>query len=277
MTSQPKATNRVDELLDELLADDHSPEAVLGKNGLLKQLSKRLVERALAGELSHHLAASESRIDQPSNSRNGHSKKTIQSEQGPLALQIPRDRDGSFEPMLVPKHQRRIAGLDEKILSLYARGMSTRDISAQLEDLYGGAKVSAELISGVIETVSEDVRVWQSSPLSEVYPIVYLDALYVNIKVSGRVSKRAVYVVLGIHPEGHKQLMGLWVGEAETEGAKFWLKVLTDLKNRGLRDILIACCDGLKGFPQAIEAVYPKAQVQLCIVHLMRNCMKYVP
>lgn len=277
MTSQPKATNRVDELLDELLADDHSPEAVLGKNGLLKQLSKRLVERALAGELSHHLAASKSNLDQPSNSRNGHSKKTIQSEQGPLALQIPRDRDGSFEPVLVPKHQRRIAGLDEKILSLYARGMSTRDISAQLEELYGGVKVSAELISGVIETVSEDVRVWQSSPLSEVYPIVYLDALYVNIKVSGRVSKPAVYVVLGIHPEGHKQLMGLWVGEAETEGAKFWLKVLTDLKNRGLRDILIACCDGLKGFPQAIEAVYPKAQVQLCIVHLMRNCMKYVP
>ena len=236
-----------------------------------------MVERALAGELSHHLATSESSIDKPSNSRNGHSKKTIQSEQGPLALQIPRDRDGSFEPVLVPKHQRRIAGLDEKILSLYARGMSTRDISAQLQELYGGAKISAELISGVIETVSEDVRVWQSSPLSEVYPIVYLDALYVNIKVSGRVSKRAVYVVLGIHPEGHKQLMGLWVGEAETEGAKFWLKVLTDLKNRGLRDILIACCDGLKGFPQAIEAVYPSAQVQLCIVHLMRNCMKYVP
>ena len=277
MTHKPKTTNRVDELLDELLADDHSPEAVLGENGLLKQLSKRLVERALAGELSHHLATSASILDKPSNSRNGHSKKTIQSEQGPLALQIPRDRDGSFEPVLVPKHQRRIAGLDEKILSLYARGMSTRDISAQLEELYGGAKVSAELISGVIETVSEDVRVWQSSPLSEVYPIVYLDALYVNIKVSGRVSKRAVYVVLGIHPEGHKELMGLWVGEAETEGAKFWLKVLTDLKNRGLRDILIACCDGLKGFPQAIEAVYPKAQVQLCIVHLMRNCMKYVP
>lgn len=277
MTNKAKATNRVDELLDELLADDHSPEAVLGENGLLKQLSKRLVERALAGELSHHLDQSAASTDKVSNSRNGHTKKTIQSEQGPLALQIPRDRNGSFEPVLVPKHQRRIAGLDEKILSLYARGMSTRDISAQLEELYGGAKVSAELISGVIETVSEDVRVWQSSPLSEVYPIVYLDALYVNIKVSGRVSKRAVYVVLGIHPEGHKQLMGLWVGEAETEGAKFWLKVLTDLKNRGLRDILIACCDGLKGFPQAIEAVYPKAQVQLCIVHLMRNCMKYVP
>ena len=277
MTSKPKAKNRVDELLDELLAEDYSPEAVLGENGLLKQLSKRLVERALAGELSHHIDSSNADPDSPKNSRNGHSKKTIQSERGPLDLQVPRDRNGSFEPVLVPKHQRRIAGLDEKILSLYARGMSTRDISAQLSELYGGAKVSAELISSVIETVSEDVKAWQSSPLSEVYPIVYLDALYVNIKVSGRVSKRAVYVVLGIHPEGHKQLMGLWVGEAETEGAKFWLKVLTDLKHRGLKDILIACCDGLKGFPQAIEAVYPHTQVQLCIVHLMRNCMKYVP
>jgi len=277
MTSQPKAKNRVDELLDELLADDHSPEAVLGQHGLLKQLSKRLVERALAGELSHHLATAEEGEAEASNSRNGHSKKTIQSEQGPLELAVPRDRNGSFEPVLVAKHQRRIAGLDEKILSLYARGMSTRDISAQLEELYGGAKISAARISEVIESVSEEVKAWQSHPLDEVYPIVYLDALYVNIKVSGRVSKRAVYVVLGIHPEGHKQLLGLWIGEAETEGAKFWLKVLTDLKNRGLKDILIACCDGLKGFPQAIEAVYPQTQVQLCIVHLMRNCMKYVP
>ena len=277
MTGKPKAKNRVDELLDELLADDHSPEAVLGQHGLLKQLSKRLVERALAGELSHHLATAKDSEKEASNSRNGHSKKTIQSEQGPLALAVPRDRNGSFEPVLVAKHQRRIAGLDEKILSLYARGMSTRDISAQLEELYGGAKISAARISEVIESVSEEVKAWQSHPLDEVYPIVYFDALYVNIKVSGRVSKRAVYVVLGIHPEGHKQLLGLWIGEAETEGAKFWLKVLTDLKNRGLKDILIACCDGLKGFPQAIEAVYPQTQVQLCIVHLMRNCMKYVP
>jgi len=277
MTGKPKAKNRVDELLDELLADDHSPEAVLGQHGLLKQLSKRLVERALAGELSHHLATAKDSEKEASNSRNGHSKKTIQSEQGPLALAVPRDGNGSFEPVLVAKHQHRIAGLDEKILSLYARGMSTRDISAQLEELYGGAKISAARISEVIESVSEEVKAWQSHPLDEVYPIVYLDALYVNIKVSGRVSKRAVYVVLGIHPEGHKQLLGLWIGEAETEGAKFWLKVLTDLKNRGLKDILIACCDGLKGFPQAIEAVYPQTQVQLCIVHLMRNCMKYVP
>ena len=187
------------------------------------------------------------------------------------------DRNSSFEPILVPKHQRRLAGLDEKILALYARGMSTRDISAQLKDLYGGATISASVISEVIDTVSDDVKAWQARPLDEIYPIVYLDALYVNIKVSGRVSKRAVYVVLGIDRESEKQLLGLWIGEAETEGAKFWLKVLTDLKNRGLTDILIACCDGLKGFPNAIEAVYPKTQVQLCIVHLMRNCMKYVP
>ncbi len=155
--------------------------------------------------------------------------------------------------------------------------MSPRDISAQLKELYGGATISASVISAVIDTVSEDVKAWQVRPLDEIYPIVYLDALYVNIKVSGRVSKRAVYVVLGIDREGEKQLLGLWIGEAETEGAKFWLKVLTDLKNRGLKDILIACCDGLKGFPQAIEAVYPHTQVQLCIVHLMRNCMRYVP
>ena len=193
-----------------------------------------------------------------------------------MELSIPRDRQGEFEPVLVPKHQRRLAGLDEKILAMYARGMTVRDISAQLEELYG-AKVSAALISEVTDEVLEEVKAWQTRPLEELYPIVYLDALYVNIKVSGRVSKRAVYVVLGLNREGHKELLGLWVGEVEAEGAKFWLKVLTDLKNRGLQDILIACCDGLAGFPQAIEAVYPHTQVQLCIVHLMRNCLRYVP
>lgn len=277
MPRKKKEPNRVDDLLDELLEDCHSPEDILGETGLMKQLKKRLIERALAGELTYHLKREASDKDTSPNSHNGSSKKTVQSDDGELELSIPRDRNSSFAPMLVPKHQRRIAGLDEKILALYARGNSTRDISAQLEELYGGAKISAAVISEVIESVSEDVKAWQSRPLDEVYPIVYLDALYVNIKVSGRVSKRAVYVVLGIDREGDKQLLGLWVGEAESEGAKFWLKVLTDLKNRGLKDILIACCDGLKGFPQAIEAVYPLTQVQLCIVHLMRNCMKYVP
>ncbi|UJB72196.1 IS256 family transposase [Acaryochloris sp. 'Moss Beach'] len=277
MPRKKKEPNRVDDLLDELLEDCHSPEDILGETGLMKQLKKRLIERALAGELTHHLKREASDKDTSPNSHNGSSKKTVQSDDGELELSIPRDRNSSFAPMLVPKHQRRIAGLDEKILALYARGNSTRDISAQLEELYGGAKISAAVISEVIESVSEDVKAWQSRPLDEVYPIVYLDALYVNIKVSGRVSKRAVYVVLGIDREGDKQLLGLWVGEAESEGTKFWLKVLTDLKNRGLKDMLNACCDGLKGFPQAIEAVYPLTQVQLCIVHLMRNCMKYVP
>ena len=277
MARRKKEPNRVDELLDDLLEDCHSPEDILGEGGLMQQLKKRLVERALAGELSGHLKSEAADADAAPNSRNGSSKKTVTSEDGELELFIPRDRNGSFEPILVPKHQRRLAGLDEKILALYARGNSTRDISAQLEELYGGAKISAAVISEVIDSVSEDVKAWQARPLEEVYPIVYLDALYVNIKVSGRVSKRAVYVVLAIDTDGNKQLLGLWVGEAETEGAKFWLKVLTDLKNRGMKDMLIACCDGLKGFPQAIEAVYPHTQVQLCIVHLMRNCMKYVP
>lgn len=277
MARKKKEPNRVDELLDELLEDCESPEDILGESGLMKQIKKRLVERVLAGELNHHLKSEASDESAKPNSRNGSSKKTIQSEDGALELSIPRDRNGSFEPILVPKHQRRIAGLDDKILALYSRGNSTRDISEQLTELYGGAQVSSSVISEVIESVSADVKAWQSRPLDEVYPIVYLDALYVNIKVSGRVSKRAVYVVLGIDREGDKQLLGLWIGEAESEGAKFWLKVLTDLKNRGIKDILIACCDGLKGFPQAIEAVYPHTQVQLCIVHLMRNCMKYVP
>ena len=274
MTRKEQDPNRVDALLDELLEEHQSPEEILGESGLLKQLSKRLIERALAGELKAHLK--EQAEAGQNNSRNGHSKKTVQSNHGEMELSIPRDRQGSFEPVLVPKHQRRIAELDEKILALYAQGMSTRDISAQLEELYG-AKVSASLISEVTDSVLEEVKAWQTRPLDEVYPIVYLDALYVNIKVSGRISKRAVYVALGIDREGEKHLLGLWIGEAEAEGAKFWLRVLTELKNRGLKDILIACCDGLTGFPDAIQAVYPQTQVQLCIVHLMRNCLKYVP
>jgi transposase-like protein len=281
MPRRKQEPNRVDDLLDDLLSDCQSPEDILGESGLLKQLTKRLVERALAGELNHHLKTEAlSSADEPEdkrrNSRNGYSAKTVQSEHGALELAIPRDRQSTFDPVLVPKHQRRLRGLDEKIVTLYARGLSTRDIALQLEELYG-AQVSASLISEVTDTVSEDVKAWQNRPLDELYPIVYLDALYVNIKVAGRVSKRAVYVVLGINRDGTKDVLGLWIGEAEAEGAKFWLKVLTDLKNRGLKDILIACCDGLKGFPQAIEAVYPQTQVQLCIVHLIRNCLRYVP
>ncbi len=202
MARQKKEPNRVDDLLDELLADDDSPEAVLGENGLLKQLRKRLVERALAGELNHHLKPGEdpAAVFVP-NSRNGSSKKTIQSEDGAIELSIPRDRNGSFDPVLLPKHQRRIAGLDEKIIALYARGMTTRDISAQLEELYG-AKISASLISEVTDSVSEDVKAWQARPLEEIYPIVYLDALYVNIKVSGRVQQAGCVCRPGHRPRG---------------------------------------------------------------------------
>ena len=283
MPRKKKETTRVDELLDELLEDNLSPEAILGETGLLKQLSQRLVERALAAELTHQLNTETAEDGEASpcasprrNSRNGYSKKTVHTEQGEMELAIPRDRNGEFEPVLVPKHQRRLAGLDEKILAMYARGTSTRDISAQLEELYG-VKISPALISEVTDAVSEEVKAWQNRPLDPLYPITYLDAIYVNIKVGGRVSKRAVYVVLGVNQEGNKELLGLWIGEAEAEGAKFWLKVLTDLKNRGLKDILIACCDGLKGFPQAIETAYPTTQVQLCIVHLIRNSLRYVP
>ena len=272
MARKKKEPNRADELIDEMLEGCSSPEDILGESGLIKQLTKRVVERALAGELTHHLNAP----SEANNSRNGSSKKTIQSDQGDLELSIPRDRKSSFEPVLVAKHQRRISGLDEKIIALYARGLSVSDISAQLEELYG-TQISASLISEVTDSVLDEVKAWQARPLDTLYPIVYLDALYVNIKVSGRVSKRAVYAALAIDRDGTKVLLGLWIGEAEAEGAKFWLKVLTDLKNRGLNDILIACFDGLNGFPKAIEAVYPHTQVQLCIVHLIRNCLRYVP
>jgi putative transposase len=282
MPRRLQPNTRLDALLDDLIGENPTPESILGENGLLKTLTKRLLERTLAGELTHHLKTEQlesSDTDpfqaQRRNSRNGHSVKTIQCEQGEIELAIPRDRAGTFEPVLVPKHQRHLSGLDEKIIALYARGNSTRDISAQLKELYG-VDISPGLISEVTDSVNEEVKAWQSRPLDEVYPVVYLDALYVNIKLSGRVCKQAVYVVLGINREGNKELLGLWIGEAEAEGAKFWLKVLTDLKNRGLKDILIACCDGLKGFPQAIEAVYPQTQVQLCIVHLIRNSLRYV-
>ena len=212
MSRRKKAPSKVDLLIDELLEDCHSPEDILGESGLLKQLSKRLIERSLAGELTHHLKNPPIEPNAiagspPNNSRNGHSKKTIQTQQGEMELSIPRDRNSSFEPVLVPKHERRLSGLDEKILALYARGSSTRDISAQLEELYG-AKISAALISEVTDAVTEDVRRWQSRPLELLYPILYLDALYVNIRISGRVSKHAVYVVLGINFEGNKELLG---------------------------------------------------------------------
>jgi len=274
---------RADELLDELLEDYQGPQAILGENGLLKHLSKRLVERALQAELSHHLhqeqlnEAPEAELQEPypkRNSRNGYSTKTVQGDLGQVEMQIPRDRQSTFEPVLLPKGQRRLAGLDQKVIALYARGLSTRDIQAQLQDLYG-VEISATLISQLTDVVVEEVRQWQARPLESVYPIVWLDALMVKVREGNRVCNKAVYLALGVNLEGNKELLGIWL--SPTEGAKFWLGLLTELKNRGVQDICIACVDGLTGFPEAIETVYPEAQVQLCIVHLVRNSLKYVP
>ncbi len=264
----------INEMLDELLKGK-KPDEILGKDGVLKELTKRLVERALEGEMTHHLGYEKHAADgrNGGNSRNGKSSKRVQGDSGELELAVPRDRDGSFEPELVKKGQRRLAGFDDKVLSLYARGMTTREIQGHLHELYG-VEVSPTLISRVTDTVLEDVRAWQGRPLEPVYPIVYLDAIHVKMRASGHVQSQAVYLALGINLEGQKELLGLWVGEAE--GAKFWLSVLTELKNRGVQDILIACVDGLKGFPEAIESIFPKTQIQLCIVHMIRNSLRYV-
>ncbi len=274
-----KPDDKVDVLLDELLEDYSSPEQILGEQGLLKQLTKRVVERALKAELSHHLTQEAATLKSSSNapvkrnSRNGYSPKTLITEEGQLPIEVPRDRQGSFEPMLVPKGERRLGRINDQVLALYARGMSTRDIQSQLEDIYG-VELSASLISDITDAVNDEVRQWQSRPLDRLYPIVYLDAIHVKVRSDGRVSSHAVYVVLGVTMEGYKEVLGLWI--SANEGAKFWLKVLTELKNRGLEDIYIACVDGLKGFPEAIQAVFPQTQVQLCIVHLIRNSLKYV-
>lgn len=266
---------RQDELLDELLQGCSNPQGILEKNGLVDQLTKRLVERVLSGEMTNHLGyvphAAEGRGS--GNSRNGNGKKRVQSSAGEFEIEVPRDRNGTFEPVLVPKRQRRIAGFDDKVLALYARGLSTRDIQAELEELYG-VEVSAGLISNVTEAVLDDVRAWQSRPLSAVYPIVYFDALFVKSRQEGPVQTKAVYLALGVDLNGEKELLGLWM--SESEGSKFWLTVFNDLKNRGVQDCFVACIDGLKGLPEAIEAVFPKTQVQLCIVHKLRNSLKYV-
>jgi len=279
LKNQRHSEPKVEQLLDELMEDYSSPEQILGEEGLIKQLSKRLIERALQAELTHHLQNTpEGESPSPSksgNSRNGYSAKTINTEQGAFDLQIPRDRFSEFEPIIVPKGQRRLAGLDDKILALYARGNSTRDIQAQLEELYG-IELSPTLISQVTDAIVEEVRQWQTRPVDALYPILFLDALYVKIRQEGRVKSRAVYVVLAINLDGHKEVLGLWIGPQEREGAKFWLKILTDLKNRGLQDVFIACVDGLTGFPEAIETLYPQTRVQLCIVHLIRNSLEYV-
>ena len=265
----------LDALVDQLLEGER-PEDILDEGGLVQELKKRLVERALEGEMTDHLGyekhASEGRDG--GNSRNGRTRKRVKTGDSEVDISVPRDRDGSFDPKLVPKGRRRLPGFDDKVIALYARGMTTREIQDGLKEIYG-VEVSPSLISAVTDSVLEDVKAWQSRPLDPVYPVVYLDAIHVKMRSAGHVQNTAVYVALAITMEGTKELLGLWVGEAE--GAKFWLSVLTELKNRGVQDILIASVDGLKGFPEAIESIYPKTQIQLCIVHMIRNSMRYVP
>ena len=261
-------------LAEGIVKEYKTKEALFGESGFVKELQKRLYEAALNGELTEHLGYDKhSKMPEQSNARNGYAYKTMKGEHGDVELQIPRDREGSFDPQLISKRQTRFDGFDDKIISLYARGMSTHDIQAQLKELYG-VEVSSSLISTVTDKVLDDVRAWQSRPLSRVYPIVYLDCIVVKVRQDKRIINKAVYLALGVDLEGQKELLGMWM--SQNEGAKFWLGVLTEMKNRGLDDIFIACVDGLTGFPEAIEAVYPQARVQLCIVHMVRNSLKYV-
>ena len=267
---------KLEAALDELLKGKGTEE-IVGPNGLLKQFTKALLERAMNAELSQHLGYEPGQGQREGrgsgNSRNGKSRKTVQGDFGPVEIAVPRDRNGSFAPRILPKHERRWTGFDDKILSMYARGMSTRDIEAHLREIYG-VEVSATLISQVTDAVLEDMREWQNRPLEPLYMIVYLDALVVKMRHEGRVDNRAVFVAIGVTEEGSKEVLGLWT--SASEGAKLWLQILTEIRNRGVADILVACVDGLKGFPEAIAAVYPRTEVQLCIVHMVRNSLAYV-
>ncbi|MCD6197933.1 MAG: IS256 family transposase [Deltaproteobacteria bacterium] len=263
------------DLLDELLKDYKNPEDLIGDSGILKQLTKALLERALEGEMTHHLGYEKHCPSgrNTGNSRNGKNMKKITTDHVPLEIKVPRDRISSFEPKIIPKHKKRFDGFDDKIISMYARGMTVREIQGHLEEIYG-VEVSPDLISTVTASVIDEVKTWQNRPLEPVYPVIFLDALRVKIRDNGHIYNKAVYVALGINMDGMKEVLGLWI--AKNEGAKFWLQVITELNNRGLKDIFIACVDGLKGFPDAIGSVFPNTQVQLCIVHMIRHSVKYV-
>jgi len=259
-----------DELLDQFLAGS-DPRAALADGGLLDGLKKALAERVLNAELDHHLDGGEP--DGRINGRNGYGGKTVLTGTGRLALQVPRDRLATFDPQLIAKYQRRFPGFDDKIVSMYARGMSTREIQGHLRELYG-IDISPDLVSAVTDAVLDEVAEWQNRPLEALYPLVFLDALRVKVRDEGTVRNKAVYVALGVRPDGTKDVLGLWI--EQTEGAKFWLRVMNELRDRGVLDILIAVVDGLKGFPEAIAAVFPKTQVQACVVHLIRNSLAFV-
>lgn len=263
-----------DELLDQLLSHlkGHDAESLLGQTGLVGQLKKQLMERMLAAELTQHLR-SEGEAGAGGNHRNGTSAKTVLAGEDSLALKVPRDRLSTFDPLLVAKHQRRLPKFDDRVISMYARGMTVREIRGHLLEIYG-VEVSPELISTITDEVIEEVSQWQGRPLEAMYPIVYFDALRLKIRDGGTVKNKAVYLALGIDQRGSKDVLGMWI--EESEGAKFWLRVFNELRNRGLQDILIAVVDGLRGFPDAIQAVFPQAQIQTCVVHLLRNSIDHV-
>lgn len=276
-----------DALLDELLSHYNEPNDLLGPDGLLADLKKRLINRILDSELTSYLGyqkhhspphnpsecSPECPSDPPPNARNGHSSKTLRSDDGKLTIKVPRDRQGDFQPTLIPKHQRQFDGFDQAIISLYSRGLSVREIQQHLLEIYK-VEVSSALITNATDAVIEEVKAWQNRSLEPVYPIVYFDAIVVKIRHEGKVTNRAIYLALAINLEGKKEVLGMW--SSENEGARFWLAVATELKNRGLNDIFICCVDGLSGFPQALEAVYPQCRVQRCIVHQLRNSLKFV-
>lgn len=261
------------EIIDELIRT--SGGSLIGPDGLVKELTKALVERMMTGELNHHLGYEKHEVVGygTGNSRNGTSLKTLKGEAGEMTIEVPRDRNGTFEPKLIGKHQTRFEGFDGKILSMYALGMTVRDIQSHLLDMYG-VEVSPGLISEVTDSVLEEVKAWQDRPLEALYPIVYLDALMVKMRHEGKVENRAVYTAIGVNTEGVKSVLGLWA--SASEGAKQWMAILTNLKNRGMKDAFIICTDGLKGFPEAIEAIFPSTLVQTCIVHMIRNSLSYV-
>ena len=266
-------TEKLNAAIDMLIESDADLSNVLGKEGLIKQLSKRILERALEAEMQNHLGYERYNRSDIENARNGSYQKNLITNNGQIELNVPRDRKGQFEPVIVKKKQSRIDGLDEKIISLYAKGMSISDIKIQLEELYG-AEVSESLISRVTDDVIDEVKAWQSRALEAVYPIVFFDCLVVKVRQDKRIINKSVYIALGIDLSGHKDILGLWI--SDNEGAKFWLNNLTEMKNRGLLDILIACTDNLTGMSEAISAVYPKCEHQLCIVHQIRNSLKFV-
>jgi putative transposase len=263
------------EVLDQLLKGYSKPEDLTGRDGLQKQLTAALVERAMNAELTHHLGyeSGEKPPEEQGNRRNGATSKTLRSEQGTLTVEVPRDREGTFEPQIVPKHQRHFNGFDDKILSMYARGMSVRDIRAHLEEIYG-VSVDADLSTRVTDSVVDELKAWQLRPLDAVYLIVYLDALVIKVRDKGIVQNKSVYLAVGVNMDGVKSVLGMWI--QQTEGAKFWMSILTEIRNRGVQDILILCADGLTGLPDAVGAVFPEAVFQTCLVHMVRSSVRYV-